>query len=148
MRFIREKLSRLNIGWNERVLTESDFHRLCRRFRIRVEEMPLGPGGFYYRVLGRDYIAIDSRLTGPRKLAVQFHELAHFLLHTPESGTTANFHRTGTRTRKEREADAFALCAIMPLSLLHARTPAELIDDGLPPDLITDRLTIYGRYGI
>ncbi len=147
MKFILDKLSRLRIGWNERVLTEADFNRLCRRFRIRVEEMPLRPGGFYYRVLGRDYIAIDSRLTGVRKLAVEFHELAHYLFHTPESGASANFHGLG-RTRKECEADAFALCAIMPLTLIKTRTPAELIDDGFPADLVTERMAIYDRYGI
>ncbi|MBK9215673.1 MAG: ImmA/IrrE family metallo-endopeptidase [Chloracidobacterium sp.] len=148
MKFIIEKLCTLRIGWNERVLAESDFHRLCRRFRIRVDEMPLRPGGFYYRLRGRDFIAIDSRLTGVRKLAVQFHELGHFLLHTPESGTSANFHRVGTRTRKELEADAFALCAIIPLSLFESRTPAELIDDGFPADLVADRIAIFDRYGI
>lgn len=147
MNFILDKLLRLQIGWNERVLDEHDFERLCRRFRIRVEEMPLRPGGFYYRVLGRDYIAIDSRLTGVRKLAVQFHELAHFLLHTPESGTAANFHGL-TRTRQEQEADVFALCAIMPLSLIRDRTPAELIDEGFPADLVTDRFAIVERHGI
>jgi Zn-dependent peptidase ImmA (M78 family) len=147
MKFILDKLSRLNIGWNERVLTERDFERLCRRFRIRVDEMPLRPGGFYYRLLGRDYIAIDSRLTGIRKLTVQFHELAHFLLHTPESGTAANFHGL-TRTRQEREADAFALCAVMPLNLIHERSAAELIDDGIPADLVADRLELFQRQGI
>lgn len=147
MKLLAYKLSRLNIGWNERVLTERDFDRLCRRFRIRVEEMPLRPGGFYYRVMGRDYIAIDSRLAGPRKLAVQFHELAHFLFHTPESGASANFHGLG-RTRQELEADAFALCAIMPVTLLISRTPAELIDDGHPADLVAERLAVYERHGI
>lgn len=148
MKFILERLSRLRIGWNERVLTESDFHRLCRRFRIRVDEMPLRPGGFYYRLRGRDFIAIDSKLSGARKLAVQFHELGHYLLHTPESGTSANFHRIGTRTRKEREADAFALCSIMPLTLIESRAPSELIDAGFPADLISDRMAIFDRYGI
>ena len=147
MNFILDKLSRLRIGWNERVLDEHDFERLCRRVRIRVEEMPLRPGGFYYRVRGRDYIAIDSRLTGVRKLAVQFHELAHFLFHTPESGTAANFHGLA-RTRQEIEADAFSLCAIMPLTLIKERSPAELIDDGFPADLIAERLTIFERQGI
>lgn len=148
MKFILEKLSRLRIGWNECVLTEADFHRLCRRFRIRVDEMPLRPGGFYYRLRGRDFIAIDSKLSGIRKLTVQFHEFGHYLLHTPESGTSASFHRVGTRTRKEREADAFALCAVLPLALIQTRTPAELIDEGFPADLVADRLAIHDRYGI
>ncbi|MEP6945065.1 MAG: ImmA/IrrE family metallo-endopeptidase [Acidobacteriota bacterium] len=147
MRFLQDKISLLKIGWNERVLTEADFHRICRRLRVRVEEMPLGPGGFYYRVLGRDYIAIDSRLSGTAKLLVQFHELAHFLLHTPESGATANFHGVGRKTRQEREADLFALCALIPLSSLRSRSTAELADEGFTADIIRERLDILEKYG-
>lgn len=62
MRFLTEKIRHLKIGWNERELTETDFYRLCRRFKIKVVEMPLRTGGFYYRVMGRDFIAVDSRL--------------------------------------------------------------------------------------
>ena len=69
--------------------------------------MPLSTGGFYYRVMGRDFIAVDSRLPSAKKLFVLFHELGHFLFHTPESGATANFHSVGRRTRVECEADLF-----------------------------------------
>ena len=110
MRFLTEKFTSLNIGWNERRLTMVDLYRLCKRYRIAVQEMPLATGGFYYRVMGRDFIAVDSRLDEVRKLFVLFHELGHYLLHTPESGATANFHGVGRQTRKEREADLFALC--------------------------------------
>ncbi|MBK6724807.1 MAG: ImmA/IrrE family metallo-endopeptidase [Acidobacteria bacterium] len=50
--------------------------------------------------LGSDFIAIDSRLTGNERLMVLFHELAHFLFHTPETGESANFHRIGRKTRQ------------------------------------------------
>ena len=109
MRFLTDKITAIRIDWNERPLTESDFYRLCKRFKINVVEMPLRTDGFYYRVMGRDFIAVDSKLAGPRKLLVLFHELGHFLFHTPETGATANFHGVGRRTRKEREADVFAL---------------------------------------
>src|SRR6266478_7308597 len=92
MFFFLDKIKKLRIRWNERPLAESDFHRLCKRYKIRVVEMPLRTNGFYYRAMGRDFIAVDSRLAGPQKLAVLFHELGHFLFHTPESGATANFH--------------------------------------------------------
>jgi len=36
----------------------------------------------------------------------------------------------------------------MPLSLIRDRTPAELIDEGFPADLVTDRLTLFERHGI
>lgn len=148
MRLVFEKISEYRLGWNERRLTEQDFHRICKRFNVKAVEMPLRTNGFYYRVMGRDFIAIDSRLSGVMKLFVQFHELAHFLLHTPESGATANFHGVGRQTRCEREADAVALCALIPQKLLNDRMASEIAEiDGLPPDLVAERLQIFARYG-
>jgi Zn-dependent peptidase ImmA (M78 family) len=109
--------------------------------------MPLRTGGFYYRVMGRDFIAVDSRVAGVEKLLVLFHELGHFLLHTPESGATANFHGVGRKTRQEREADAFALCALIPKKRLTSRTAAELVDDGFPVEMVAERYAVYQRYG-
>ncbi len=148
MQLIVDKISRLGIGWNERSLTEYDFYCICRRFKIGVTEMPLTVSGFYYRVAGKDFIAVDSRLSGPKKLLVLFHELAHFLLHTPDSGATANFHGVGRRSRKEIEADAFALCSIIPRSLLESCSIEELIHDGIDPDALRERVEIYRRCGI
>lgn len=148
MHLLSDKIRKLNIGWNERPLDEADFYRLCKRLKVSVTEMPLKVGGFYYRAGGRDFIAIDCGLAGPRRLAVLFHELAHFLFHAPESGATANFHGVGRRTRKETEADVFALVAIMPRELLRRRTPAELIEDGIPAELVGSRQHILMRYGL
>lgn len=145
---LADRISKLNIGWNERPLDEPDFYRLCRRFKIKVTEMPLRVGGFYYRAGGRDFIAVNSRLSGIEKLAVLFHELAHFLFHSPDHGATANFHRIGRRTRKECEADVFALCAMIPRTMLAQRTASELIDDGFSVDVVTARQAVLERYGL
>src|SRR5258708_24707067 len=83
MRFLTDKIKNLRIGWNERPLTESDFYRLCRRFNIGVQEMPLTTGGFYYRIMGRDFIAVDSRLGLAEKLFVLLHELGLFCFTLP-----------------------------------------------------------------
>lgn len=149
MIFLVKKIKELKIGWNETQLTEADFHRLCRRYGIGVQEMPLSVGGFYYRVMGRDFIAVDSKLAPARKLAVMFHELGHFLFHAPESGATANFHGVGCRTRKEREADIFALCALIPQPWIETRQPQDLIDEeGFSPETIASRYKILEHYGI
>ena len=148
MQFIVNKISPLCPGWNRRPLTEDDFYRLCKKFRIGVTEMPLTVSGFYYRVSGRDFIAVDSKLSGPKKLLVLFHELGHFLLHTSESGATANFHGIQKTSRKEIEADAFALCAVIPKTLLESRSPDELIHDGIDPDTLRERVGVYRRCGI
>ncbi len=111
--------------------------------------MPLNSGGFYYRVKGRDHIAIDSRLSGIAKLKVQFHELAHFLLHAPESGATANFLSVGQKTRVEYEADAFALCALIPRQWLEHRAVEEILgSEDIPQEMLTERLGVFLTYGI
>ena len=148
MHFFRTKIEKLRIGWNERTLTEDDFHRLCRRFGIKVQEMPLRVCGFYYRVKGKNFFAIDSKLTGAKKLSVMFHELGHFLFHAPESGATANFHGVGHRTRKECEADVFALCAILPKEMISKRSSDELLDEGFEPEIIQQRYEIFKRFGL
>ena len=79
MQFLADKVRKLRIGWNRKPLGEADLYRLCRRFRIQVTEMPLRTDGFYYRVKGRDFIAVNSRLDGPMKLLVLFHELGHHI---------------------------------------------------------------------
>ncbi len=149
MRSIEEKGKSLRVGWGKRPLTDEDFQRLCKRFRVKVTEMPLNSGGFYYRVKGRDHIAIDSRLSGIAKLKVQFHELAHFLLHAPESGATANFLSVGQKTRVEYEADAFALCAIVPRQWLEERSVEEILgSEDIPQEMLTERLGVFLTYGI
>jgi len=148
MRFLSDKAHKLEFGWNERPLTEADFHRLCRRFKISVQEMPLRVSGFYYRLMGRDFIAIDSRLTGNERLTVMFHELAHYLFHTPESGATANFHRVGQKTRQEIEADAFALCSIIPMTFITDLPGLASLDESIAESMLRERIEIFKLHGI
>lgn len=146
--FFHDNVSRLRCGWNTRPLTEDDFYRLCSRRRITVVEMPLETNGFYYCVKGRHFIAVDSRLEPYRKLLVLFHELAHYLMHAPDRGVTANFHGIGHKTRKEMEADAFALCALMPETWIKDETiyrKAE--DEGIPPAMVAERLNVHETMG-
>ena len=148
MRFISDKARGLKIGWNERPLTEEDFHRQCLRHKISLQEMPLRVSGFYYRVMGHDFIAIDSRLRGHERLTVMFHELGHFLFHTPAIGATANFHRVGQKTRQEIEADVFALCAVIPLPMIMEQGQLTALAHEIPEALLNDRLRIFQRHGI
>ncbi len=144
MIFFTEKFSNLKCQWNERPLSEEDFFRLCRRHKVTVQEMPLRVSGFYYCMLGRHYIAINSRLRHPRKLFVMFHEFAHYLFHAPDSGATANFHGVGKKTRKEFEADAFAACALIPRPMAESRSAQDLIEvEGLPEDLVRERFELF-----
>ena len=148
MRSFLKKIEKLGCGWNEKELKDEDFYRLCKLHKITVLEMPLRVSGFYYSVLGRHYIAINCRLKQPKKLFVMFHEFAHYLMHAPDKGVTANFHGVGGKTRKEAEADAFAICALLPRPTIASRTAQELIeDDGLPASLVSERFRIFETRG-
>ena len=109
--------------------------------------MPLRVSGFYYSLLGRHYIAINSHLTQPKKLFVMFHELAHYLMHAPDRGATASFHGIGKKTREEFEADAFAVCALIPRTMIEHRSVQELIDfEGFPEELVRQRFEVLRRF--
>ena len=149
MYFSLEKFSKLGIGWNERPLRETDFYRLCRRHRITVDELPLRVSGFYYGVSGRHFIAIDSKLPARKKLFVMFHEFAHDLMHAPDHNATASYHGVGRQTRKEREADHFALVALIPRIWLKTRTPDEIIaDEGVTAGELATRFSLFETYGV
>ena len=149
MLFFLNKFSGLKCDWNKKPLTEEDFYRLCKRYKVTAEEMPLRVGGFYYCMLGRHYIAINSRLRHPKKLFVMFHEFAHYLIHAPDSGATANFHGVGKPTRKEFEADAFASCALIPRSMVEKLSVQELIEiEGLPDELVGKRIELFRVHSI
>ena len=149
MLLLAETISRLRIRWNCEPLTEAHFHRLCKRHKITLQEMPLRVSGFYYCVMGRHFIAIDSKLPPAKKLFVMFHEFAHYLLHAPHGGATANYHGIGRRTRTEMEADAIALCALMPKTWVESDRFGELAEEaGFELEMVRDRLEIFDRFGL
>lgn len=139
----------MRFKWNEKQLTEADFFRLCRRFKITIVEMPLTTHGFYYCVKGKHYIAIDSRLNGIERLFVLWHEFAHFLMHVPDRNVTANFYGVGCQTRNEKEADIFALCALIPKHWVKTKTLRELVEDeGFSEEFVWNRKKFYDEYEI
>lgn len=148
MHFFLDKITKLKCKWNEKALSQDDFYRLCRRSKVNVVEMPLRVSGFYYCLLGKHHIAINSRLGPEQKLFVMFHEFAHFLMHAPDDGVTANFHGVGRKTRKEKEADAFALCALIPRTRIESGQIDELIEDTFSQELVVQRMELFRRLGI
>lgn len=149
MNLILNRIEELNCSWNISPLSAEDLYRLCSEHGVEVIEGPLEISGFYFSVLGRHVIAVDSRLEPCRKLFVMFHEFAHFLFHSHKGAAAASFHEVGRKCRKEREADMFALCALIPKPLLAARSPAELIEgEGFPASMVYDRLELFRTLGI
>lgn len=144
-----DKLRAMRFGWNERPLTEADFLRIKRRLKFAFRRMPLKRRGYYSRTRGRDTIVISERLRGFQELFVMFHELGHVLMHAPARGEAVHFSGKCEGSREEKEADAFAYCALLPLLLLSSVPPDELVNDlGYPPAFVMKRTRIYERYGI
>lgn len=149
MIFTHEQTFTKKFGWNRKILSEDDFVRACKKFRIGCQFMPLRVRGFYYCVRGAHYIAVDCKLRGWLRPFTMFHELGHFMMHAPESGYTANFAGVGRNTRQEKEADAFAWACVFPLSLLMAKSNSELMEEeGYKPWMVKRRRKVYEQYGI
>jgi len=105
--------------------------------------------GYYSSSKGKHYIAIKEGMPGFQTLFVMFHELGHYLMHAPGGLSEAKFSGKQGDTREEREADAFAYCALLPLDLLSNLTPQELVEvEGYPAWFLMRRLAVYDRYGI
>jgi hypothetical protein len=80
---------------------------------------------------------------------VMFHEFAHYLMHAPDHNATASYHGVGRQTRKEREADHFALVALIPRIWLKTRTPDEIIaDEGVTAGELATRFSLFETYGV
>lgn len=121
-------------NFNRTPVTEIQFWKICKRFKIVVRSIPLGlVDGYHERKKGRNYIIINSKLKGDKWLHTALHELCHYLFDAPDHGDYV-FYRTPDgcgklepdplepeekkRRRKQREkfADAFGLACMIPYS--------------------------------
>lgn len=150
MKSFLQKIEKLDFGWNQRSLTSDDFYGLCRRFKIKVEELPLlTVHGAYSCDKKKHYIAVNTRLPQMQQLFVMFHEFGHYLMHLPSTGPIERQCTVPTkrRSRDEKEADAFAYCAVLPFELLRTRDSMELAD-AYGMTFFMERLAVYERYKI
>ncbi|HEV7701400.1 MAG TPA: ImmA/IrrE family metallo-endopeptidase, partial [Pyrinomonadaceae bacterium] len=92
-------------------------------------------------------IAISGQLPTMQRTFVMFHELGHFLMHSVGQETVASFSGFCPESREEQEADAFAYCALLPLSLLKSREPEELAEL-YGSSFLMARLDVYERYKV
>lgn len=145
MKLALAKLKRLIPELDKRPLTARDFFRICRRERIKVFEIPLSVPGFYVVCKGKAYIYLNCRLRGVAWLLAAFHELGHHFLHAPPFATVALFYQLKPDTRQEKEAQAFAITAVIPEPLMkELLASGEYVEDeGLSAELLKDRCDLY-----
>lgn len=144
-----KKLTEIFPHLNRKIFGETDFYRICRKEKITVAEIALKQNIFgYYSVFrGRAYIILDSNLSGINRLSVAFHELGHHYLHAPMPKSFF-FNSQKLSTKEEAEAQAFALTALFPISLLkEIEEDPSLIED-YPQNLIEQRIELFNRFGI
>lgn len=136
--------------WNDRAFTLDDFYGYCRRMRIRIHEMPMRAAAMFAVKRGRPHIYLDTRTLGVARLHAALHELGHFLLHTPPYETVTYYYRLKPNTREEIEADAFAIVALIPLSLMKRLMASDeySIEYGMSAELLKERTQLFLRYGI
>jgi Zn-dependent peptidase ImmA (M78 family) len=145
MKFALAKLQRCVRDLNKRPLTADDFYRICRREQVKVHEIPLLVPGFYMVVRGKPHLYINSSLRGIAWLLAAFHELGHHLLHAPPNSTVAYFYKLKPNTKEENEAEAFALIALIPESLMFQLIASEEYaeDYGFSAELLKERCNLY-----
>jgi len=130
--------------WNVRVLTEDDFYQYCDEGGIIVRDISLEQPGLYIFRDGHPQIFINDELRGVDKLFVSFHELAHHWLHPP--GVRMFF---GLAKQIEVEADAVAVCALIPKTVLTHYWPSEIAElYGYSHDLVALRCEVFDRWRI
>lgn len=129
------------LGWNQRVLTYEIFERFCEREGILILNAALEcPSPGFFRIhRGWPVIAIDQQLRGVKRNLVAWHEVGHYLLHTP-----GHF---GWHAKTELQADVVAHIALIPAVLIRSCTPAEIAEEyGYTQEMIWTRLEILRRF--
>lgn len=143
--FVAEISSTRLLGWNKKVLTEADASEFCRSHRITVTVDKRQEYGklLYYK--GYPFILINPALDPGMRLWVLWHEVAHFILHYPE---TSKFSASMKR-KNDREANMVAAVAMMPRPIIEGHTLAEIQHAfGYPLEVVKIRYDIYQREGI
>jgi Zn-dependent peptidase ImmA (M78 family) len=140
MRKVLAKLTRW--GWNRRPLTEADFFTICDAEVVRVIELPLPQRGLYLVRHGMPVIALDEGLRGTERLFIQWHELGHHFLHTPDS-----CHFSLSLTDKiQFQANVIASCALIPQTIIRACEFDVIAEEfEVSRDIITMRAQVWQR---
>lgn len=130
-------------SWNAVPFTERDALKFLRKKAFLVEGSVNVPG-LYTEYKGYLFIVVDRRLRGYERLWVIFHEIGHLIFHTP----SMQCFDTKYESKADYEANTFAAVAIIPFEWLQTRTDSEMVDDGIPKDLLKLRKEIFDRHGI
>lgn len=111
--------------WNKVIHTEDDAREFCKKNKVCICETTKVNFGKYTQYKGYDFILINPKLSPAMRLWVLWHEIAHFLLHSPE---TSNFSQSTIR-KNDREANWVAAILLMPKNLIKNKTRTALQEE-------------------
>lgn len=131
--------------WNQKVLTEAHALAFCDESGVRLLQHASVEYGRYVFYKRLHFIIINPCLAAGMRLWVLWHEIAHFLYHSPQ---TENFSALMLR-RQDHEANWFAAVAMMPKPLIAGKTIDEVVYEfGYPKEIVQIRYDISERDGI
>ena len=104
-------------GWNRVAKTERDAVNFCAEHKIRIVADTHTAYGSLIYFQGHVFITLNPFLTPGMKPWVLWHEIAHYILHYPE---TSNFSRS-MRCKNDQEANMVASVALPHTHLLRLR---------------------------
>jgi Zn-dependent peptidase ImmA (M78 family) len=132
------------LGWNQRVLTFEDFEDCCSRLGVKWFFTEEDSEGMTFSRRGYPIIILSRKLTGFMLLFVAWHELVHYLLHPP----ALRYFARGTLDKIEAEANAIAICCVIPRPVLRKVLTSPSLDEWLlPRDLLKERCDVLTLRG-
>lgn len=130
-------------GWNEKILTAKDFDNICEDKGIQLLIEPMRRLGAYLVCDNVPFIFLKKQLTEQYKQFVQWHELGHYFMHSPNTC----FCIPGSLAIAEFQADAFAACALIPQPLFLGHGLNSIIADyRYSQDLLSLRNKVFHRF--
>lgn len=159
MNLLLEKIKRVIPAANQRAHGFSDVERIASREKISIIVADYRPDILGYYATRRSkrslekFMMINARINSePEKTFVGLHELGHHFLHAPitwRQPLRCIRSSSLTQSKYDKEADAFALIAMVPLWLLLEMQDTNFanIDPALVPFLIK-RQKLWELHGV
>ena len=123
--FIEEIAKKRITNFNEKAKTEEDAYEFCRSNKVIIADDRRTSYGKYLVYKDHHFILINPKLKGIMKLWVLWHEIAHFILHTPETNSFS-----GNMVRKnDKEANIIASVCLLPRHEIKNKTIKDLRND-------------------
>ncbi len=142
--YTRKSLSILKYG--RKAWSFEDFEECCRIEGVEIVYAAMKRPGFYWNCEGTPTIVLSTFISGIKKLCVAMHELGHYFSHTPE----AALYLPNSKSKREYEAEKFALIGMIPLWLMRKMIDQNNLWDlqeewGIGSEILNRRWQVYQR---